>query len=86
MLLTSMSEHGEANKVNKELKDSGDNDDNNQAILLNIIIPSDPNDIQPRAAHVWNCNEFGFDTNRDGPRSSVLTSSFEVKKCGNFKL
>ena len=33
MLLTSMSEHEEANKVNKELKDSGDNDDNNQPIL-----------------------------------------------------
>ena len=33
MLLTSMSEHEEANKVNEELKDSRDNDDNNKPIL-----------------------------------------------------
>ena len=33
MLLTSISEHEEDNKFNKELKDSGDNDDNNQPIL-----------------------------------------------------
>ena len=64
MLLTNMSEHEESKKVNEELKDSGKNDDNNQPILLNIIIPSDLNDIQPRATNVWNCDEFGFDTNR----------------------
>ena len=33
MILTSMSEHKEASKVNEELKDSGDNDDKNQPIL-----------------------------------------------------
>ena len=35
MLITSMSEHKEANKVDKELEYSSDNDDNNQYILKN---------------------------------------------------
>ena len=29
-----------------------------------MIIPSDINDIKPRATKVWNCDEIGFDTNR----------------------
>ena len=58
-----MSEHKEANKVNEELEDSSDNDDNNQHILQKYIIPSDINDIQPRDTQVWNCNEVGFDPN-----------------------
>ena len=33
MLITSMSEHEEANKFNEELEDSRDNDDSNQPIL-----------------------------------------------------
>ena len=45
MLLTSMSEHKEAKKVNKELEDSRDNFDNNQLILQKMIVPSYPNDI-----------------------------------------
>ena len=28
-----------------------------------MIIPSDINDIQPRATWVWKCDEVGFDTN-----------------------
>ena len=36
MLITSMSEHKEANKGNKELEDSRDNNDNNQHILQKI--------------------------------------------------
>ena len=41
MLITSMSEHKEANKVIEELKDSRDNDYNNQPFLQKNIIPSD---------------------------------------------
>ena len=63
MLITSMSEHKEANKLNEELEDSRDNDDVNQPILQKIIIPSDINDIQPRSTQVWNCDEVGFDPN-----------------------
>ena len=63
MLLTSMSEHEESKKVNKELGDSCDHDENNQHFLQKIIIPSDINDIQPRSTQVWNCDEVGFDPN-----------------------
>ena len=41
-----------ANKFNKELEDSQDNDDNNKPILQIMIIPSDINYIKPRAPHV----------------------------------
>ena len=63
MLLISISEHEQAKKVNEELEDSCDNDDNNQPILQKNIIPSDINDIQSRATQVCNCGEVGFDTN-----------------------
>ena len=55
-----MSEQEESNKVNKELEDSRDNDENNQNFLQKMIIPSDINDIQPRATQVWNCIGIGF--------------------------
>ena len=60
ILLTSMSEHEESEKVNEELKDSCDNDDNNQPILQKMIIPYDIKDIQPISTQVWICDEFGF--------------------------
>ena len=52
VLLTSMSEHEEANKVNKELEDSCDNDDNNQPILQKMFIPSNLNDNQLKPTQV----------------------------------
>ena len=63
MLLTSMYEHKDANIVNKELKDSRDNNDKNQPILKKMIIPSDLSDIQPRSTQLWNCDEVGIDPN-----------------------
>ena len=60
MVLISMSEHEEANKVTEELKDSCDNDENNQPFLQKMTIPSDLNDIQPRSTQVCNCDEIGF--------------------------
>ena len=47
----------------KELKYSRDNAEINQPFLKNMNIPSDLNDIQPRATQVWNCDKIGFDTN-----------------------
>ena len=44
MILTSMSEHKDAKKLNKVIEESNDKDDNNQHFLKNII-PSDINDI-----------------------------------------
>ena len=63
MILTSMSEHEESKKVNEELEDSCGKDDKNWPIFQKIIVPSDINDIQPRATQVWNWDEVGFDTN-----------------------
>ena len=62
VVLTIMSEHEESKKVNKELEDSRDNDENNQTFLQKVIIPSDLNNIQPRSILAWNCDEIGFDT------------------------
>ena len=47
MVLTRITEQEEPNKVNKELKESGDNEENNQHFMQKMIIPSDLNDIQP---------------------------------------
>ena len=52
MVLTSMPEHEEADKLNKELKDSRDNEENNQPFLQKMIIPSDLNYIQLRDTQV----------------------------------
>ena len=56
MLLTSMSEHKEAKKVNKELEDSQVNVENNQRLLQNMNIPTEFSGIQQRATQVWNCD------------------------------
>ena len=63
MLLTSMSEHEQSKKLNKELDDSRDNAEKNQPFLQNMNIPSDLYDIQPIATQVCNFDEIGFDTN-----------------------
>ena len=63
MLLTIMSVQEEAKKINEELEDSRDNDNDNQPIFQKYIIPSDINYIQPRDTQLWNCDEVGFDTN-----------------------
>ena len=64
MLLAIMPEQEEDNKLNKEPEYLWDNDKNNKPFLKKRIIPSDLNDIQPRATQVWKCDEIGFDTNR----------------------
>ena len=58
-----MPEQEEDNKLNKEPEYLWDNDKNNKPFLKKMIIPSDLNDIQPRATQVWNCDEIGFDPN-----------------------
>ena len=45
-------------ELNKEIEGSRDNNDKNQPFMQKRIIPSDLNDIQPRATQVWNCDEF----------------------------
>ena len=52
IVLTRIVEQEEAKKVNEELKDSRENDKNNQHFLRIMIINSDLNYIQPRATQV----------------------------------
>ena len=47
-----MSEQEESKKLNKELEDSWDIDENNQPFLQKMIIPSDLNGNQPRVTQV----------------------------------
>ena len=63
ILLTSMVEHEQDKKQNEKVEDSQNKAENNQPLLQNINIPSDINDIQPRATQVWNCDELGLHTN-----------------------
>ena len=49
MLITSVSEHEQVNKLHKELDDSWDNTENNQPFLQNMNAYFDLNYIQRRA-------------------------------------
>ena len=80
MILTIISEHEEAKKVNEELEDSHDNDNNNQAILKKMIIPSDLNDTQLGATHVCNCDEVGVGPNRRWDKFIYTYKLFQVEK------
>ena len=80
ILLTSISKHKVSNKVNEELEDSCDNDDNNQPILQELIIPSDINGIQKIATQVWNCNGVGFDPNGRWSKVIFTYKSFQGER------
>ena len=49
MLITSLSEQEQANKVNEELSESRDNDEKNKTFFQIMNITSNLNDIQQRA-------------------------------------
>ena len=56
LLLTSMSDHEDINKVSETTLNSHDNHH------ITIVTP-DLHQIQPRATQVWNCDEIGFNPN-----------------------
>ena len=56
LLLTSMSDHEDINKVSETKVSSHGNHHR-------TIVPTDLHQIQPRATQVWNCDEIGFDSN-----------------------
>ena len=56
LLLTSMLDHEDINKVSKTTVNSHDNNHR-------TIVPPDLHHIQPRATQVWNCDEIEFDPN-----------------------
>ena len=56
LLLTSMSDHEDINKVSETKVNSHENNHR-------TIVPPDLHQIQPRATQVWNCDEIGFNPN-----------------------
>ena len=80
MLLTSMSEHEESNKLNEELKDSCDNDEKKNlsckkwsSLLISIISNQEP-------LRYGTAMKLSLILPEGGTRSSVITSYFKVKK------
>ena len=86
MLITSMPLQEETNKVNKELKDSRDNDENNQYFLQkwsSLLTSMMSNQETRRYGTVV---KLGLIPMEGGIRSYILTSSFKVDECGKWKL
>ena len=63
LLLTSMSDHENINKVSEITGNSHKNHHNEDPFQIRTIVPPDLHQIQPRATQVWNCDEIGFDPN-----------------------
>ena len=85
MLITSMSENIQANKQNKKVEQSRDKAEKNQPFLLNMNIPSDLNDIQPRSTKVWNCGLIGFYSNGSCNKVICTYNFFQVNEFGMCK-
>ena len=63
MLLTRMLYHNIFNIENKKIEGLWDKTKIINIFLQNMNTPSDLNEMQPRATHLWNCDEIGFDPN-----------------------
>ena len=63
LLLTSMSDHEDINKVSKTTVDSHENRQNEFSLQVRTIFPPDLHQIQPRDTQVWKCDEIGLDPN-----------------------
>ena len=63
LLLTSMSDHEDINKVRKTTVNSHKNHQNEFPLQVRTIVPPELHKIQPRATQVWNCDEIGLDPN-----------------------
>ena len=63
LMLTSMSDHEDINKVSETTVNSHENYHNKYPFQLRTIAPPDLHQIQPRATQVWNCGEIGLDLN-----------------------
>ena len=62
-LITSMSDHEDINKVGETIVNSHENHHNKYPFQVQMIVPPDLHQIQPRATQVWNCDEIGLDPN-----------------------
>ena len=63
LLLTSLSDHEDTNKVRETTVKSNDNHHNGFPFQVRTIVPPNLHQIQPRATQVWNCDEIRFDPN-----------------------
>ena len=63
LLITSMSDHEDINKVRETTLNSHENHHNEYLFQVLTIYPPDLHQIQPRATQVWNCDEIGLDPN-----------------------
>ena len=64
-IIINMSDNIQSNKQNYIVEDSRDKAKNNKPLLQKMNTPSDINRIQPRHNQVCNCDEIGFDPNRN---------------------
>ena len=60
LLLTSMSDHKDTNKVNETTLKSHDNHQNEYTFQVRTIVPNELHQIQPITTQVWNCDEIRF--------------------------
>ena len=63
LLLTSMSDHEDINKVRETTIKSHENHHNEHPFQVQTIVPPELHQIQPKATQVWNCDEIGLDPN-----------------------
>ena len=63
LLLTSMSDHKDMNKVSETTVNSHGNHQNGFPFQVRIIVPPDLHQIQPRATQVWSCGGICFEPN-----------------------
>ena len=61
LLITSMLDHKDMNKVSKKIVNSHDNHLNGFPFQVITVVPPNLHQIQPRATQVWNCDEIWFD-------------------------
>ena len=63
LLLTSMSDHKDINKVSKKTVNSHENHQNEFPFQVRTVFPPDLHQIRPLATQVWNCDKIGLDPN-----------------------
>ena len=63
MMIPSMSDHKDINKVSETTVNSHENHHNEYHFQVQTIAPPDLDQIQPRATKVWNCDEIGLEPN-----------------------
>ena len=63
LMLTSMSDHKDTNKVRETSVNLYENNQNEFNFKVRTIVPTNIHPIQPRDTQVCNCDEIGFDPN-----------------------